>query len=126
MDEIEKKAREMLAAELGAFPESCTREVVMTSALRAIAAALRSAQVPDGWVKVADGLPGPSDHVEVWPDPRDDTHSFFAHYDGGTDGVKAGRWYYNDRHGYNYEIKVTHWRRVSTPDSISAPSAEGE
>lgn len=89
-------------------------------------AALRSAQGPDGWVKVADGLPGPSDHVEVWPDPRDDTHSFFAHYDGGTDGVKAGRWYYNDRHGYNHEINVTHWRRVSTQGPISAPSVEGE
>ena len=25
-------------------------------------------------------------------------------------GVKAGRWYFNDRDGYDNEIKVTYWR----------------
>lgn len=63
-----------------------------------------------GWISVKDRLPGACDHVEVYPDPRDDTYCFYAVHEGGTNGVKAGRWYFNDRDGYDNEIKVTHWR----------------
>ena len=58
MDEIEKKARELLAAECWNFspnefpqrPVGCT--VNTEAALRAIAAALRSAQAPAGDITI--------------------------------------------------------------------------
>ena len=92
---------------------------------RTIAAALRMGGEPE-WIPVADGLPGATEHVEVWPDPRDDTYCFYAHHDGGTNGVKAGRWYYNDRHGDDYVINVTHWRRPSGPEAKPEAVAEAD
>ena len=78
----------------------------------ALLAALR---LREGWIPVSERLPERWEHVDVWPDPRDDTYNFYAPADGGTNGVKAGRWYYNDRDGYDTEIRVTHWRPLPSP-----------
>ena len=76
-----------------------------------------------GWTSVKDRLPGVCDHVEVYPDPRDETYCFYAHHDGGMNGVKAGRWYFNDRDGYDNEIKVTYWRyETAAPEPVAVGS----
>ena len=90
---------------------------LITEQLRALASRA------GGWISVQDRLPGVCDHVEVYPDPRDETYCFYAHHDGGMNGVKAGRWYFNDRDGYDYEIKVTHWRyETAAPEPVAVGS----
>lgn len=129
MSSIDQRARELLAAEHRKCERYTEADLIEAGdvtalgrmALNAIEAALRLSAGAD-WVSVEDRLPGPAEHVEVWPDPRDDTYSFYAHHNGGTNGIKAGRWYYNDRYGDDYEIRVTHWR--PSPEPPAAPRHE--
>jgi len=121
---LEQRARELLAREYKGDADSQTRilrgHLDDGPAIRAIIAALAAAPAADGWIAVSDRLPTGWEHVEVFPDPRDREHIYYAPIDGGTNGVKAGRWYLNDASGYDNEIRVTHWR---TP---AAPQAQGE
>ena len=84
---------------------------------------------PEGgeWVSVKDRLPERWEHVEVYPDPNDKrTYNYFAVADGGTNGVKANRWYHNDSDGYDNEITVTHWRKKAAAPSPTAALQAGE
>lgn len=77
------------------------------------------------WVACSDRLPGPCDHVEVFPNARESqTYNFYAHYDGGTNGVKAGNWYHNDEAGYDHIIHPTHWRPINREAPPSTEEGE--
>jgi len=88
-------------------------QTVCMKALREAAELAR--RVEDSqWIACADRLPDPSDHVQVFPDTHEpQTYNFYAHFNGGTNGVKAGNWYHNDETGYDHIITPTHWRRIS-------------
>ena len=89
--------------------------------------ALQAAPEGGEWVSVKDRLPERWEHVEVYPDPNDKrTYNYFAVADGGTNGVKANRWYHNDSDGYDNEITVTHWRKKAAAPSPSAALQAGE
>lgn len=75
----------------------------------------------------AEGLPPAYEHLEVYPDPRDREHCYYATYDSGRNGVKAGNFYFNDRDGYDMKISVTYWRLVTEPRAaLARPDADGE
>lgn len=85
-----------------------------TEALLREAAELARRVEDSQWIACADRLPDPSDHVQVFPDTHEpQTYNFYAHFNGGTNGVKAGNWYHNDETGYDHIITPTHWRRIS-------------
>ena len=87
------------------------------------AAALARRVEGAAWVACSDRLPGPCDHVEVFPNTNEtQTYNFYAHYDGGTNGVKAGNWYHNDEAGCDNIIHPTHWRPINREPP---PSTEG-
>lgn len=77
------------------------------------------------WIPVSERLPDSWQHVDVYPDPaeEDRTYNYYTTADGGTDGVKANRWYHSDRDGYDIEIHPTHWKPTSPP--ITPPPAAG-
>lgn len=106
----------------GGIPQMRARvQIVIYEAMAAAAPQPAAQATSDGWVAVSDRLPEAYEHVEVYPDPRDREHCYYASHDGGTNGVKAGSWYFNDRDGYDRAIHVTHWRPYSKP---AAPDAQ--